>query len=75
MPRESGSLPSYVDSESTAQAALQGLTNQRTLLVLDIDPDDYGRYAGDVLDDDWQVAHFDIHNIDAAPSKDVDGNN
>ena len=42
-------------------------------MVLDINPDNYGTYAGDGLPDSWQVTYFGIGNPNAAPGLDPDG--
>jgi hypothetical protein len=43
------------------------------LTVLDINPDNFGFYAGDGLPDWWQVRYFGLNNPDAAPAADPDG--
>lgn len=42
------------------------------LTVLNVGLDDFGLYAGDTIDDDWQVFHFGENNPDAAPGEDPD---
>jgi hypothetical protein len=63
----------YEDALATARAVSESATGTIALLVLNIDPDDYGTYAGDGLPDDWQVIHFGVDNPDAAPGLDPDG--
>jgi hypothetical protein len=43
------------------------------ILVRDVDPDNFGLYAGDGLPDQWQAGHFGIDNPLAAPGEDPDG--
>lgn len=43
------------------------------LYVQDTVPDNFGRYAGDGLPDDWQVRYFGLDNPLAAPGLDPDG--
>jgi hypothetical protein len=63
---------------ATTVSATQGeipyqLTAELELTVLDILPDNFGSYAGDGLDDDWQYDYFGLNNLDAFPGKDPDG--
>ena len=43
------------------------------LAVLNIGTDDFAAYAGDALDDAWQVQYFGLDNPVAAPAMDPDG--
>jgi hypothetical protein len=43
------------------------------LNVLNSDPDNFGTYMGDGIDDDWQVGFFGIGNPDAGPGENPDG--
>ena len=63
----------YQDTAATAQGDHAGLTGTLSLTVLDVDPDNFGSYADDGLDDDWQVQYFGLNNPDAAPGLDPDG--
>jgi len=63
----------YQDTPATVQGSHGGLDGQFELTVLDIDPDNFGSYAGDGLCDGWQVLHFGLDNPLAAPGADPDG--
>jgi hypothetical protein len=52
----------YVDTGATVQAAAGGLTGTLALLIQNTDPDNYGLYAGDNVDDAWQVQYFGTNN-------------
>jgi len=41
--------------------------------VINVGNDDFGSYAGDGLDDAWQVSYFGSDNPNAAPGADPDG--
>jgi hypothetical protein len=62
----------YQDSPATASAASSGLTGFIGLTVLDTDPDNFGTYSSDGIDDDWQVLFFGLDNPDATPTADPD---
>jgi hypothetical protein len=67
----------YRDTDTTVTAT-QGeiphqLTAELNLTVHDIDPDNFGSYAGDGIDDSWQKDHFGLENPNAAPLMDPDG--
>ena len=57
----------WEDTQATAGAAWGAVTGQLALTVLDTDPDNYGSYAGDGLDDDWQFNFFGPDNPLAVP--------
>jgi len=63
----------WQDSPASAEAAWGGITGQLALTVLDTDPDNFGSYAGDGLDDDWQHGFFGPDNPLAGPDIDGDG--
>jgi hypothetical protein len=67
----------YEDTLTTVTATQGEIPNQLTaelaLTVRDIDPDNFGSYAGDGLDDDWQFLYFGLNNPDADPAQDPDG--
>jgi hypothetical protein len=58
----------YEDTLTTVTATQGEIPNQLTaelaLTVRDIDPDNFGSYAGDGLDDDWQFLYFGLNNPD-----------
>lgn len=63
----------YEDTAATAQGGYQGLSAQIELTVLNTDPDNLGTYAGDGLDDGWQVNFFGHPpNPEAAPNANPD---
>ena len=60
----------FEDTAATAQGTFQGVDGQLALTVLDVDPDNFGAYAGDGLDDAWQVNFFGAPpNPDAGPAR------
>jgi hypothetical protein len=65
--------PVYQNTPATVQGGFAGLSGTFALTVLDVLPDNFGSYAGDGLDDDWQYDYFGLNNLDAAPLKDPDG--
>ena len=67
----------YQDTAATAQGAFAGVTGTFVLTVLDTIADNFGTYAGDNLDDDWQFQFFGLDNPLAAPllDPDCDGQN
>jgi hypothetical protein len=62
----------YENTAATAQGIYKGNTSQIGLIVLNVNLDDYGSYAGDGLDDDWQYLYFGLDNPDAGPLLDPD---
>ena len=62
----------YEDTAAAAQGIYKGITNQIGLFVLNVNSDDYGSYASDGLDDDWQYLYFGLDNPDAGPLLDPD---
>ena len=63
----------YQNTAAVAKAVCQGQTFTLGLTVLDTIPDNYGSYAGDGIDDAWQVQYFGLNNPRAAPGADADG--
>jgi hypothetical protein len=64
----------YTNTPATARGFYLGATNSVTLSVLDSNPDNYQAYAGDGLNDGWQVQYFGLPpNANAAPTVDFDG--
>ena len=63
----------FPDTAATAQAYYLGLIGTLSLTVFDVNPDDYGGYAADGIDDDWQLLYFGEENPLAAPGIDLDG--
>lgn len=62
----------YEDTVAIAQGEYHGRSGTVQLVVMNVDPDDFRTYAGDGLDDGWQVRHFGVDNPDAAPWADPD---
>ncbi len=62
----------YRDTPASISGALQGFDASLGLTVLNVTTDDCGSYAGDGVDDDWQVGHFGEDNPDAGPDRDPD---
>lgn len=67
----------YQDTLAVAQGSFAGLTGSLNLAVVNTIADNFGAYAADGLDDDWQVTYFGLNNPDAAPllDPDSDGHN
>ncbi len=63
----------FEDTAATVVGSWGGLTADVDLTVLDIDPDNFGLYAGDGLEDTWQIGFFGLENPDAGPARDPDG--
>ncbi len=69
--------PVFQDTLATAQASSGGLVGTLDLTVLDTLKDNFGSYAGDGIDDDWQFQFFGLDNPLAGPTQnpDFDGQN
>ncbi len=63
----------YQDTGATVSATYQGNSGQLGLTVVNVNNDDFGTYAGDGIDDAWQVQYFGIGNPNAGPNMDPDG--
>ncbi len=63
----------YQDNVAIAQGSYLGNTGTLALTVKNVNPDDFGSYAGDGLDDAWQNQYFGLNNPNAAPGVDFDG--
>jgi len=63
----------YQDTAAIVQGTYQTLTDTLNLTVLNSAPDNFGTYAADGIDDDWQVLYFNLPpNPNAAPGADPD---
>lgn len=63
----------YQDTAAIAQGTYQSLTDTITLTVLNPLLDNFGSYAADAIEDDWQVLYFGLPpNASAAPAADPD---
>ncbi len=64
----------YQNTLATVSGAAQGRSGQLNLTVNNVNTDDFGAYAGDGVDDSWQVQYFGPPpNANAAPNADPDG--
>ncbi len=64
----------YQDTGAVAQGVYLGNTGQLPLTVRNVNIDDFGAYAGDGIDDAWQVQYFGLPpNANAGPTADVSG--
>ncbi len=63
----------YADSSATVSGSFLGKTASAGLTVLEAIADNFGLYAGDALDDAWQVQYFGPSNVNARPGTDFDG--
>lgn len=62
----------YRDSPARATAVYQTFSGALALVVRNTLPDNFGSYASDGIDDDWQVQYFGISSPHAAPDADPD---
>ena len=64
----------FQDTAATAQGIYLGDTGTLALTVKNVNPDNFGAYAGDTIDDAWQVQYFgQPPNANASPNVDFDG--
>jgi hypothetical protein len=63
----------YANTGAVVQAVAGGFTATRGLLVLNTNPDNFGLYAGDNVDDAWQVQFFGTNSPKGLGSADPDG--
>ena len=64
----------YQNSLAAARGSFGGASGTLTLTVLNVTTDDFGAYAGDGIDDAWQVQYFGAPpNPNAAPDADPTG--
>jgi hypothetical protein len=63
----------FQSTAATAQAVHSGFTDTIALTVLDTLTDNFGTYASDGIDDDWQMFHFGPNNPLATPTANPDG--
>jgi len=52
----------YTNTLGTVSGGLGSLSVSRNFLVLDVNPDNFGLYANDGIQDGWQVAYFGLNN-------------
>lgn len=63
----------YQDTSASVRATFAGVSQQLSLQVVNSQIDNFGSYAGDSIDDAWQVQHFGLNNPQAGPAVDPDG--
>lgn len=63
----------YQNSGANVGGSYLGVNSSLGLTILNTNPDNFGSYAGDTLDDDWQVGFFGLDNPQAAPNANPDG--
>ena len=63
----------YQNTSATVRGAFAGHSDIFELLVLNVNDDNFGSYAGDGLEDGWQVSNFGLNNPQAGPANDPDG--
>jgi hypothetical protein len=64
----------YQDTQATVQGSYLGKTGVIGLTVVNVKPDDFASYAGDGIDDAWQVRYFgQPPNANAGPDVDFAG--
>ena len=63
----------YQNTAATVRGTSGSLSGMGTLTVVNVNLDDYGTYAGDGIDDAWQVQYFGLNNPLAGPTVDADG--
>lgn len=63
----------YENTPASAQGTWRGLAATLGLRVMNVGNDDFGTYAGDGIDDAWQVQYFGVGNPNAGPGGDPDG--
>jgi len=64
----------YQNSVATVHGVLGSVFATRAVTVLNVSADNFGAYASDGLDDDWQALYFgQPPNANAAPTADPDG--
>ena len=62
----------YQNAAATAQGIYLGQTGTLGLTVVNTQPDNFGSYASDGLDDAWQVQYFGLNSGSAGPLVDAD---
>ena len=63
----------YQNTGATVQGGYAGLTGTANLTVINSNIDNFGLYAGDGIDDAWQVQYFGLNNPKALALIDPDG--
>jgi hypothetical protein len=63
----------YQDTTAVVRGLFEASTAGLTLLVANTGLDNWGAYAGDGIDDAWQVQYFGLASTNAGPARDPDG--
>lgn len=63
----------YQDTQILFTASYQGYSNNIPVFIKNNLPDNFGTYAGDGMDDAWQVENFGSNHLQAGPLADPDG--
>jgi hypothetical protein len=63
----------YEETPVTVRATAFGLEGEMTVYLREVDPDNFGSYAGDWLNDGWQILHFGLENPEGLAAADPDG--
>ena len=63
----------YTDTLAVVRGSSSGRSNVVNLTVLNTGIDDFASYAGDGIDDSWQVQYFGLNSLLAGPGQDPDG--
>lgn len=63
----------FQDTQASVRGSYQSKSSTLPLTVLNTIADNYGAYAGDGIDDAWQVQYFGVGNAAAGPAADPDG--
>lgn len=62
----------YQNETATIEGRFGGRISLLDIAVVNSDPDNFGSYASDSIDDGWQVQHFGLDNPQAGPTNDPD---
>ena len=63
----------YQNTPATVRGDFAGKFGMLGLTVINVGIDNFGSYAGDGIDDAWQVLNFGLNNPNAGPTNDPDG--
>jgi hypothetical protein len=62
----------YEDTTASVTGSYMAVEGEGSFIVVDVDDDNFGTYAGDGLPDGWQVGYFGIGNPEGGPTHNVD---
>jgi len=63
----------FEDTDVSVRVTSDSVVTDGTLTIRNVGLDDFGTYAADDIDDDWQVQFFGVDNPLAAPGEDASG--